>query len=218
MYSKQNILILAAHPDDETLGCGATIHNLSSQGHNTELITFTDGVGSRNNNESNRNPKLQEVSKILGISKFTSGDFPDNAMDSVPLLELSKFIENNIEGHYDMIFTHFIGDLNIDHQLVTKATLTAFRPQYGLKTKIYSYFVPSSTDYNPLSYFDGASYFSLDKENVEAKIKALEVYDKEIRTYPHTRSYQNVNNLTKVWGSEVGLLHSEKFKLIREVI
>lgn len=218
MYSKQNILILAAHPDDETLGCGATIHNLSLQGHNIELITFTDGVGSRDNNENNRNPKLQEVSKILGISKFTSGDFPDNAMDSVPLLKLSKFIENNTEGHYDIIFTHFIGDLNIDHQLVTKATLTAFRPQYGLKTKIYSYFVPSSTDYNPLSYFDGTSYFSLSKENVEAKTKALEVYDKEMRTYPHTRSYQNVNNLIKVWGSEVGLLYCEKFKLIREII
>ena len=213
-----NILILAAHPDDETLGCGATIHNLSSQGHNIELITFTDGVGSRDNNESNRNPKLQEVSKILGISKFTSGDFPDNAMDSVPLLKLSKFIESNTEGHYDMIFTHFINDLNVDHQLVTKATLTAFRPQYGLKTKIYSYFIPSSTDYNPLSYFDGTSYFSLDKENTEAKIKALEVYDKEMRLYPHTRSYQNINNLMKVWGSEVGLLHSEKFKLIREII
>ena len=213
-----NILVLAAHPDDETLGCGATLHNFSSKGYNIELITFTDGVGSRNNNESNRNPKLQEVSKILGISKFTSGDFPDNAMDSVPLLELSKFIENNTEGHYDMIFTHFIGDLNIDHQLVTKATLTAFRPQYGLKTKIYSYFVPSSTDYNPLSYFDGTSYFSLDKENVEAKIKALEVYDKEMRSYPHTRSYENIENLMKVWGSEVGLLHSEKFKLLRELI
>ena len=108
--------------------------------------------------------------------------------------------------------------MNIDHQLVTKAALTAFRPQHGNKTKIYSYFVPSSTDYNPLSHFNGASYFALDRENVKAKIKALEIYDKEMREYPHTRSYQNVENLMRVWGSEVGLTYCEKFKLVRETI
>lgn len=218
MYSKQNILVLAAHPDDETLGCGATIHKLSSEGHNIELITFTDGVGSRLNGEKNRNPKLKEVSQILGISKSTSGDFPDNSMDSVPILNLAKFIEDNTNENYDIIFTHHINDLNVDHQLVTKAALAAFRPQSGLKTKIYSYYIPSSTDYNPLSNFDGISYFSHDKQNLDAKIRALRVYDNEMRKYPHSRSYENVTNLMKVWGSEVGLFYAEKFKLIREII
>ncbi len=211
-------LILAAHPDDETLGCGAAIHKLSQEGYYIQLLTFTDGVGSRNNNEKNRNPKLKLVSQALGISKYTAGNFPDNAMDSVSLLDLCKFIEENVDHVPDIIFTHFIGDLNIDHQLVTKAALTAFRPQHGNKTKIYSYFVPSSTDYNPLSHFNGASYFALDRENVKAKIKALEIYDKEMREYPHTRSYQNVENLMRVWGSEVGLTYCEKFKLVRETI
>ena len=73
----KKVLVLAAHPDDETLGCGATIHKLSSLGCDIEVITFTDGVGSRNNNESDRNPKLQAVSNILGIKKYTSGNFPD---------------------------------------------------------------------------------------------------------------------------------------------
>ena len=134
-------------------------------------------------------------------------------MDSVPLLDLCKFIEENVDYMPDIIFTHFAGDLNIDHQLVTKALLTAFRPQNGNKTKIYSYYVPSSTDYNPISYFDGNSYFKLNKKNVAAKLKSLRHYDKEMRKYPHTRSYENVHNLIKVWGSEVGLLYCEKFKL-----
>jgi LmbE family N-acetylglucosaminyl deacetylase len=214
----ERVLILAAHPDDETLGCGGVIHNLSLQKYKIELITFTDGVGSRNNGESNRNPKLQEVSNILGISKFTSGNFPDNAMDSISLLELSKFIENNTSGHYDMIFTHFVGDLNIDHQLVAKATLAAFRPQYGFKGKIYSYYVPSSTDYNFYNSFNANSYFNINQDNVNAKLAALKIYDKEIRPCPHSRSYENVENLMKVWGAEVGLLYCEKFKLIREII
>ncbi len=214
----KNILILAAHPDDETLGCGATISKLSQEGHNIQLLTFTDGVGSRRTNEKNRNPKLQQVSDILGIFKYSSGDFPDNAMDSITLLDICKFIESNVDYQPDIIFTHFIGDLNIDHQIVTRAALTVFRPQYGNKTKIYSYYVPSSTDYNPQTYFDANSYIEVSGIDVKNKIKALEIYDKEMREYPHTRSYQNVENLMKVWGSEVGLLYCEKFKLIREII
>jgi len=101
---------------------------------------------------------------------------------------------------------------------VTRAALTVFRPQYGNKTKIYSYYVPSSTDYNPQTYFDANSCIEVSKIDVKNKIKALEIYDKEMREYPHTRSYQNVENLIKVWGSEVGLLYCEKFKLIREII
>jgi|TARA_R100001443_G_scaffold16988_1_gene27469 LmbE family N-acetylglucosaminyl deacetylase len=212
----KKVLVLAAHPDDETLGCGGVIKNLSDQGYKIELITFTDGVSSRGKKQKNRNEKLKEVSKLLGISKYTYGNFYDNALDSVSLLQLCQFIENNTEGPYDIIFTHFIGDLNIDHQLVTKATLTAFRPQQGHKTKIYSYYVPSSTDYNPLSTFDGNSYFELSNEDVTAKMKALAVYNEEMRDAPHSRSYENVISLMKVWGSEVGMVNCEKFKLIRE--
>lgn len=218
MKLNKKALILAAHPDDETLGCGATIHKLSQEGYDIQLLTFTDGVSSRYKGEKNRNPKLESISKILGISKYSSGDFPDNAMDSVTLLDICKFIESNVNYQPDIIFTHFIGDLNIDHQIVTRAALTVFRPQYGNKTKIYSYYVPSSTDYNPQTYFDANSYIEVSKINVKNKIKALKIYDKEMREYPHTRSYQNVENLIKVWGSEVGLLYCEKFKLIREVI
>ena len=218
LEKNKKVLVLAAHPDDETLGCGGTINYLSNKGYKVEVLTFTDGVSSREKEQKNRNPKLKQVSEILGISKFFSGEFPDNAMDSIPLLQLCKFIETNTEGPYDMIFTHFIGDLNIDHQLVVKATLSAFRPQFGHKTKIYSYYVPSSTDYNPLSTFDGNSYFELSEDDVKAKIKALAIYNKEMRKNPHSRSYENVLNLIKVWGNEVGLDKAVKFKLIREII
>jgi len=219
LEKNKKILVLAAHPDDETLGCGGTIKNLSNKGYKIELLTFTDGVSSRNNNEYDRSSKLKLISQELGISKYTPGEFPDNAMDTIPLLDLCRFIEQNTEGPYDMIFTHFIGDLNIDHQLIAKATLIAFRPQYGHKTKIYSYYVPSSTDYNPLSTFDGNSYFELSKDDVRAKIDALSLhYNEEMRPSPHSRSYNNITNLMNVWGNEVGLEYAEKFKLIRDII
>lgn len=214
----KNILILAAHPDDETLGCGGTLKRLSSEGNNIRLITFTNGEAARGVTDKNRNTVLDKVSEILGINSYTYGDFPDNAMDSIPLLDICKFLEYNLTFNPDIIFTHFQGDLNVDHQLVAKATWTVFRPQQGDKQKIYSYFVPSSTDYNPISCFNASTYFTLTGEHSYAKQEALKIYDEEMRPWPHTRSYENVHNLMRVWGSEVGVNYAEKFLNIREVI
>lgn len=215
----KNILVLAAHPDDETLGMGGTISRLTSEGHNVRVLTFTDGESSRGTTTKNRNPKLKNISDILGISSFESGDFPDNAMDSVPLLDLAKFIESNKGFEPDIVFTHNMSDLNIDHTLVYKATLTAFRPQLGRSMDIYSYFVPSATDYNPDNNFNGNNvYFKLSDKDVSKKLSALKVYDAEMREYPHTRSYKNITSLINVWGSEVGTQYAEKFKLIRSLV
>lgn len=213
----KKILVLAAHPDDETLGCGGTINRLSSEGHQVQLITFTNGEGARGNNK-NRNKSLKQVSKILGIDKYTSGDFPDNAMDSIPLIKVCQFIEASLDYSPDIIFTHHPEDLNIDHQIVAKATFTAFRPQFGYSHRIYSYFVPSSTDYNPRFNYIGSSYFKLSKDDLDSKLTALKVYQDEMRKYPHSRSYRNVENLIRVWGSEVGTEFAEKFITQRELI
>jgi len=214
----KNVLVLAAHPDDETLGCGGTIKRLAEEGHNIRLITFTNGEGARGATDKNRNTVLDDVSEILGINSFTYGDFPDNAMDSVPMLEICKFLEYNLTFDPDLIFTHFQGDLNVDHQIVAKATWTVFRPQTGKEHKILSYFVPSSTDYNPSSCFNASTYYDLQRSHLSEKVRALRVYDAEMRDYPHTRSYDNVINLMKVWGSEVGVQYAEKFVTIREVL
>ena len=213
----KNVLVLAAHPDDETLGCGATIARLSDEGYSVQLLTFTDGVGSRGEN-SNRNDVLKSVQNVLGLSSYSYGNFPDNKMDSVPLLDVCKFIENNVTTTPDIIFTHHRGCLNVDHQIVYKATLTAFRPQLGNNIKILSYYVPSSTDYNIMNFFLGNVHYNVVNYK-DIKLKCLkECYDKEMRKYPHTRSYENVENLMKVWGSEVGLKYAEKFELVRQVL
>jgi LmbE family N-acetylglucosaminyl deacetylase len=210
------VLILAAHPDDETLGCGGVIKKLSQENNFIKLITFTDGESSRNEN-SNRNTLLDRVCKKLGINEYIYGNFPDNKLDSIPLLDICKFIETNVEFVPDLIFTHHRNCNNIDHQLVYKATITSFRPQFGNKVKILSYFVPSSTDYNPFNNFNGNVYYNI-KDTIENKIETLSIYDKEMRKYPHTRSYENITNLSKVWGAEVSLEYAEKFELIREIL
>ena len=218
MHSKKNILVLAAHPDDETIGAGATIARLAAEGNYIKLLTFTDGISARGPSAENRNVKLEKVCDILGIKDYSFANYPDNRMDIVSLLDIGQYIEKNIDFEPDIIFTHHPDCLNIDHSLVYRATITAFRPQMGDNTKIYSYYVPSSTDYNPLNNFNGNSYFDV-TDYKDIKLKCLkECYDEEMRESPHSRSYENMENLMKVWGSEVGLKYAEKFQLIREVL
>ena len=214
----KNVLVLAAHPDDETLGCGATVAKLSAEGYSSHLITFTDGISARSNiNAKNRNLKLEEVSELLGFQSYIAADFPDNQMDASPLLDICKFIEKNVPFDPDIIFTHHPCCLNVDHTIVFRATLTVFRPQLATSREILSYYIPSSTDYNPLADFRGNVYYDVGPF-VNKKMEALKIYDEEMRASPHSRSYDNVKNLMKVWGGEVGLYYAEKFQSIRKVI
>ena len=179
---------------------------------NDEII-FTDPI--RN---LDRYDQLEKSCKMLGIKNYACGQFPDNKIDSVPLLELCKFIENSVKNTPDIILTHHPDCLNIDHSLVYRATITSFRPQKGDRLKIYSYYVPSSTDYNPLNMFVANTYVDV-KDYKDIKLKCLrECYGSEMREYPHSRSCKNVENLMKVSGAEVGLEYAEKFQLMRGII
>lgn len=216
-FSNKKILITAAHPDDEVLGAGGTISRLSKN-NDVTLITFTDGESSRGV-QKNRNSCLAKSCEILGISDFHCGDFPDNEMDTVSMLTVVKFLESKVNFIPHLILTHNIDDLNVDHSIVYRATMTCFRPQKFTSTLILSYYVPSSTEYNPGNSFSGNNiYFKLTEQQFRKKQKALICYDREMRKYPHSRSYKNITNLTKCWGSEVGCKYAEKFKFVRGAI
>ena len=217
-----NILVLAAHPDDETLGCGGTIARLSKEGHQISLITFTDGGSARYEDEkADRRHVVDDACSILGINHNVCYDFPDNKMDQVPMLEVTKVIENFInENDFkpDIVFTHSPYCLNVDHKVVSQATLTALRGMSKFNPiKILAYEVPSSSEWNPIKNFMPNTYFDI-TDYIFKKIEALKVYNDEMRLHPHPRSYDNCDRLSLVAGSESGLDRAERFMLLREVL
>ncbi len=220
---RNKILIVAAHPDDEILGCGGTILKFKKT-HNIEVMFMTDGVSSRSNIKSlkaSKKTRINECLKVfnyLKIKKPIFNSFPDNEMDSVPFINIVRTIEKKVFSYKpDIIITHFENCLNIDHQLTFKAVVTACRPiKKSSVKKILSFEVPSSTDwtlnnkknFNP-NYFVDISKF------IKQKINALKIYKSEIRKYPHSRSLKNVKALAQVRGTSCGRNYAEAFVVSR---
>lgn len=221
------LLIVAAHPDDEILGCGATVAKMISKGWNAKSVILGQGMLSReienseNALKSLKNDSLKANHEI-GIKEVIFYEFPDNSFDSVPLLKIIKVLEREIEEYRpNIIFTHYGGDLNIDHRKTFEAVLTATRPMpNSLKPTLYSFFIPSSTDWVDgfvLKNFIPNVFFDVE-EYIERKIKALEHYVTEMRNYPHSRSMESVRIFSKYWGNRVGLNYVEPFILVRKII
>jgi len=223
------ILVVAAHPDDEVLGCGGTIARLAGEGHDVSVAILGEGITSRydQRNQADKNTVealktcSQQVADLLGAKKLFMFDLPDNRFDTVPLLDVIKIIERLIEKvKPKIVYTHHSGDLNIDHSIVHRATLTAARPLSGCPVKkIYAYEVPSSTEwgFNQFSQVFRPNIFIDIRSTLGIKIRAMEAYETEIRLFPHPRSSEALKVLAKRWGSVAGLEAAEAFELIREI-
>ena len=216
----KTILVIAAHSDDEALGCSGVIARHVSEGDSVHLLFMTDGVASRleSGDGKNRLTYAQDASKILKVDSFTNLNFPDNKMDSIPLLDVVKEIEDKIsELQPEIIYTHHIGDLNVDHQITHKAVVTACRPQPDFCVKeIYAFEVLSSTEWNTpgVEVFSPNVFIDI-TDYIDIKKQVLEVYSEEMHQPPHSRSIDNALRLNALRGNSVGVDYAEAFELIR---
>lgn len=216
-----DVLAVLAHSDDEALGCSGAIAKHVAEGDSVHLLFMTDGVASRIESKNNAEERLtaaQDAAQILGVSSFTNLNFPDNKMDSIPLLDVVKEIEDKItQLQPKIIYTHHVADLNIDHQVTHKAVITACRPQPDFCVKeIYAFEVLSSTEwqtpgvgsFNPNVFINITDYIDLKKQ-------VLEVYSEEMHQQPHSRSVDNALRLNALRGNSVGVDYAEAFIAIR---
>ena len=225
------VLVIAAHPDDEILGCGGTIARHISEKDKVHVIILAEGVTSRDI-ARNRKKRLIELKKlhlssklahkIIGTTSLKTFNFPDNRMDSIDLLDVVKIVEKEIKRvNPEIIYTHHIGDLNIDHNITHRAVMTACRPEPRKSIKkIFCFEVPSSTEWQSITsknYFKPNCFVNISKTLVK-KIKALKAYKSEMRSWPHSRSTKAIEKLARWRGSSVGFKAAEAFINIRELI
>lgn len=224
---REKILVVAAHPDDEVLGCGGTIKRLTQENNNLYIAILSQGIISRFpkiKKETKRQiEKLKEsalrASKLFKAKDCFLFDFPDNKFDTVPFLEIVKKIENLIRKiQPTVIFTHHGSDLNIDHNFTHRAVLTATRPIKNMSVReIYTFETPSSTEWSFGQFkpvFSPNVFYDIGK-TLDDKIKALKIYESEIRKFPHPRSPEALIAIAKRWGSMVGVMAAEAFELLR---
>ena len=223
------ILVIAAHPDDEVYGMGGTIARLSSEGNEVHVLIVTDGCTAQYAGR----PDLPEIvaqkheesfraNEFLGVKKVYFGTFPDMKLDTVPHVELNRLIEDTVNAvQPEAVYTHFYGDVNLDHQMTYRSTLVAVRPVPGQCVKeVYCYQVPSSTEWSPqLVQTEFLSNVMVDISWFqEKKERAVLAYQTEIREYPHPRSPQYIKETDRSRGLQWGLEPCEAFMLVRKIV
>lgn len=221
----EHVLVIAAHPDDEVLGCGGTMAGLADAGAVVRAAFLADGVAARDHADesdlASRRDAACRASARLGAQEPWLGSFADNRLDARPRLDLIKVVEGLIRDHQpEMVLTHHAGDLNIDHRRTHEAVVTACRPQRGHPVRTLLFFeVPSSTEWQPpgSGIAFQPSWFVDISRHLDQKLQALEAYAEELRDWPHPRSREGVRHLAHWRGACVGHDAAEAFMLGRHI-
>ncbi len=220
----KKILIIAAHPDDEILGCGGVISKFK-RNNKIQVLFLTDGVSARKKDNNKINIRRNECLKLFKFLKIKNPiffDFSDNELDKSTLLNIVKKIEPVIQKFKpNIIFTHYEHCLNIDHKIAYQATITATRPlkKNHFIEQIISYEVPSSTEWrlsNKYTFIPNV-YFDISKE-IKNKINYLKFYKSELKKFPHSRSIKGIKTFASFRGLASGFSYAEAFLLVRKNI
>ena len=227
LKSNGNILVVAAHPDDEILGCGGAVARLVKEGAEVYVLILGEGITSREDTR-NREKKRKELenlkneslaaNRLIGVREVFFSDLADNRFDTIAFLDIVKIIEKyKQEIRPGVIFTHFRNDLNIDHQLTFRAVITATRPLPGETVgAVYSFESFSATEWNfPLSF--SPNLFIDIEDTLELKASAFSLYLSERRDYPHPRSVEAIRHSAEKWGVQMGRGACEAFEVVRSI-
>ena len=228
--NKKSILIVVAHPDDEVLAMGGTICYYKKLKYDIYAMFFSDGISSRKYNSNvrmkfdikRREEASEKAAKLLGFEWIFKGRFQDNAMDKEPLLKYINVIEKiKKKINPSIVYTHSPTDLNVDHRIISEATLTAFRPQPGETCQeIATFEISSSTDYSHHKLYGSFipnKFIDINKF-IDNKLKALSFYKSELKPYPHSRSLRGIKLLSQYRGVQVGMKNAEAFEVLRKII
>lgn len=229
MFDVSKVLVVAAHPDDETLGCGGTMAALAQGGAEVAVLVLGEGISSRYDAPGGARAEeiealwdnCRKACDVLGANEPVFAGLPDNRFDTVALLDIVKVIEKTVSGFQpQLVLTQHGGDLNIDHVLTFRATMTALRPvATPFVETVLAYEAPSSTEWAHGQFspsFEPGVFFDI-SETMERKLEAMGVYETEDRPFPHPRSRRALQVLAETRGVAAGVTAAEGFSLVRHV-
>jgi LmbE family N-acetylglucosaminyl deacetylase len=232
LFRNKRILLIVAHPDDEVLGLGATMHRLIHEFEaNVKVVILGEGITSRSTTRdvekdaavlAAHQSHIHKAAAFIGFQEIAVHQFPDNRFDAVPLLEIIKVVEAEKQVFQpQVIFTHHGGDLNVDHRKTFEAVVTASRPMAHETTELLITFeTPSGTEWRAASdphHFLPNWFAGITEEGLKAKCAAMECYEFEKRPFPHPRSPEALRIQAQRWGVTVGCALAEAFQLVRLV-
>lgn len=216
-----NVLVVAAHPDDELLGVGGTIASHIAKGDRVKVAVMCEGVSSRysGNWDAEVRKQAKQAAQILGVTDLVLGNLPDQRLDTLPLCDVVKKVEQLIaDSQPEVVYTHFAGDINRDHRILTEAVIVATRPYSAPSVKeVLMFETPSSTEWGspPLMPSFQANVYVDVSNFLEQKIKAFSCYSAEVRPSPHPRSLEALADRARYWGSVINRRCAEAFVLVR---
>ena len=226
-----SVAVVAAHPDDEVLGCGGVMARHAQDGDDVHVLIVAEGITSRNDDRGlgHQGDALSALAEAahaanrqLGARSVTLLGYPDNRLDSVDLLDLAKAIEAFFRQRApEVVYTHHGSDLNVDHSRVHQAVVTASRPYPDQAVRRLLFFeVPSSTEWQVPITVDAfrPNYFVEIAGTLDRKLAALACYESEMRPWPHARSLRAVEALARWRGANVGVEAAEAFSLGRQIL
>lgn len=220
-------LVIAAHPDDEVLGCGGIISKYRSKNVEFMVVFIGEGSTCRYDDISSESAKeairqrassAERAMNVLRVENYQFHNLPCGRLDQVPIISINKIIEAAVlEFDPDTVFTHSSNDVNNDHRIVFNATVMATRPVGDLPIKrVFSYEVPSSSEWAFASSFAPNYFEQITEANLSQKWEALSAYSSEVKDYPFPRSEEGLRVAAKMRGMQAGFTFAEAFCLIRE--
>jgi len=218
---------------------GGTIKKLTKNGNDVKIVIMATGISSRRSSNYKNSTKYEvddqtlkkineqilrlrkdakNASTILGVRDIQFESFPDNEMDIVSNLQITKKIEEIIQSYKpDVVYTHSQFDINIDHRALYFATITSTRPKKNQNVKeVLCFEVPSSTEWYFPSAFSPNVFVDISEE-IQFKLRALKAYKNELQEFPHPRSLEAISAIGKRWGSVSGFKNAEAFYLVRKL-
>ncbi len=213
---QNKVLVIAAHPDDELLGCGGTIALHTAQGDRVRSIILCEGETMRAQDGSKKHTATENAAEILGMESVVSVGFPDQHLDTLPVVDVITPIEKAVRDFQpNIIYVHSGSDVNKDHQVVFEAALVALRPKSEFIEEIYGFYTVGATEWGYPRSFNPDTWVGFNESIMKRKLDAFSCYETELCDYPHPRSLEALRNLGKAVGNQCCMEYAETFETIR---